>query len=159
MKKRSVVLLVTVIIVVALAGVAGWLIVSGRVAIVWKKSSDRVVTVNSSCDNTIIKQYNAAFDAKNENDFAANLKKVADEVAAKNTTTNDPTCNFILYYNALYTGDKSSAQSYLDKVKSAGEEGRYINSGINNLMGIKQMQELIDLAGNNNPGDKTSGRG
>ncbi len=159
MKKRSVVLLVTVIIVVALAGVAGWLIVSGRVAIVWKSTSDKVVTVNSSCDDIIIKQYNAAFDAGNEKDFTSNLNNVASIITKKPNFKQDPTCNYMMFYISLQNRDKENAQSYLDTVSIAAKEGRYVNTSIKELKSTQDMQGLIDSAGDYNGSGDGGGRG
>lgn len=159
MKKRSIVLVVTVVVIVALAGVVGWLIASGRVAIVWKNSSDRVVTVNSICDDTIIKQYNASFDAGNEKDFISNLNNVASIITKKSNFKQDPTCNYMMFYISLQNRDKENAQSYLDAVSISAKEGHYVNINIKELQDIQAMQGLIDSAGDYKGGGDSGGRG
>ena len=132
MKKIAVI--VSIAVVLALAGVTTWLFVSGK--LVWVDSNTRPATAKIVCDKATVDTYNSAmFFIIRGSDTTASIdsKGVDDlktEIQAKEGYREDPTCQTILYLTAVYKSDYEAAKAAAASVKELHDKNIFADNNI-----------------------------
>lgn len=160
--KKTITRLSIVVIIIACAAVLAWLYISGRFALVVKNPEAKVIVVSNVCNQATVDSYNTVFTSTDRAGFGDQMKKVVDGIKAKSGYKDDPTCEYILFYDATYRGDAQSAQTYLNDVKQLAGSGYYPNTGLRSLNGLYDMQVQVDsvkINGGNPQNEGASGQG
>lgn len=148
--KKVLLYVVLPIVIMAVALIVG--VLTGHVYMGVKSPQQVVKTPYMVCDEHIITSYNnirlAMSRATNEPDEkkqTEEMKKLAEEVAAKPHHDQDPTCAFItLSYPLYYTQDAEAAQKEYEKLEKATESaGVYVDQRIQGAANLESLKSLI----------------
>ncbi len=153
--KNKTKIFISVGIPVVLAIVILWLLLSGRVAIVWTGSGDPPVVTARVCGEDIIDQYNNSFVADSIEQRQEQLKIVGGKVADTANTSSDPNCQTILFNYYYDTAQYDKAKEHLDIAQKLADEGRYATTELEMTQSITAMKSLLEAV--NAPED--AGRG
>jgi len=132
--KRIPIIIISVIVILALAGTVTWLFVSGK--LVWAGSGTQQSTAKIICSSEVIDKYNnAAMYIVRGDDATASLdtdgiKNVKTEILAKTGYADDPTCQSLLFLIAAYENNYEDAKTAYESVNAMYEKNIFANSNI-----------------------------
>lgn len=148
LKKVAVVIGIILLVAAIISAIA---IATGYVKVSFGKDTT-IIEANTSltCNTAVIANYNALVSAtfSNEQERTNVNQKVQDytkEIEAKSGYENDATCLFIVYATALSAGDKDKATEYVDKVEDLANKGVFVDTRLNGVTSIKQMQATVQV--------------
>ncbi len=146
MNKRLIIILalVGVLIVAALI----WLIASGQVIISWKNGTSQS-SASSVCKTDTVDSYNKAayYQVREGSELPtadeASLKKITSDIKAKNGYDSDPTCQAILFWNAILASDYEGAKKAHEIVKDLHGRGIFADSNIRNNAPLFEYESAL----------------
>lgn len=110
------------------------------------------------CDNSVANRYNLA--NRSTDNFAGNIKAIAQEVESKYGYSKDITCVYIVYRHYAYIQDVDRSRQLLELIKSLHHKGRRIDSAVLDQQPIEAMEMYVkSLEHNRGIGDESDGSG
>lgn len=147
---------VIVISVLLLAGVAGLVVLSlsGRLVIVTKSPSQKVVLQPYACDNLVTKfnQASIPFDGKK-------MAEVQRQAASVRGANQDITCVYIRLYAELQTNKIKEAEQSLRTYNSLAARGQRINGNVVSPLTPAQLSDYLGQIKKANSGKSVQGTG
>jgi hypothetical protein len=147
-KKRKVMAIVLAAVALFVIAV-GVLIYAGRLAVIIKEPYQKALLNVPVCGNDIVERYNDAtlFKPTTGGGYAMNMKdlnSLTTEIQNRAYYQQDPTCQTILFWDALYDDDVSRAKIASDEVRNLYNKGLYVNSDVLNPISLSAMEETVN---------------
>lgn len=104
------------------------------------------------CGSEVVNTYNAASRVEvrgSDDDLTldvAGLSRLDTEIRSKSGFEQDPTCQTILFWNAVIDGDTGRAGVALKAIESLHAEQHFANSNLENTTSISVMKESLAAA-------------
>ncbi len=143
---KKITTIVIVIVLIAAAAVV-WLFMSGR--LVWTDPNTKAVVVKAVCDKALVGEYNQATQIIGREGSSTPtidteaLKKIKDEILAKDGYKTDPTCNAMLFWIAIRDQDYEAGKAAYEAVRSLSDQGRFANSNIRGDEPLFTYEEVL----------------
>lgn len=144
-KQKKVGLVLVLILVLFIFG----LILLGRLVVVVKQPSQKVVLINRVCGDDIVDTYNQLSQYK-QSDATGNsirddagLNKLASEIVTKKNYMNDPTCQTILISLALNADNYNDAKKALDALKRLSNKNLYADSNLTTIGSLLTYERFV----------------
>lgn len=132
-------------------GVAVWFIVSGMVTIVWSGTGQKQVTSTYVvCDESVVASYNKAalYELRPGSELPTldteALKGIVADVESRSGHENDPTCQNIIFWQAVNNSDYAAAQRSLTAIKELHGKRLYPDNNVMNIQGISGYDEALE---------------
>ena len=145
--KKSIGIIVCIIIVLGIAGAATWLFMSGK--LVWAGTGSTVTVTKAVCGTDIVNKYNDAMqmmirDGSTEATIdAQGVKDVTATIKQQNGYQNDATCQTLLFWIAIYNNDYASAKSSYAVVQKLHDEGIFADNNIRGNDALLTYQSVL----------------
>lgn len=146
-KKRKI--MVIVLAAVALLVIAaGILIYAGRLAVIIKEPHQKALLSVPVCGDDIVEKYNDASlsEPKISGEYAMDkeaLSNLVTEIQDKAYYQQDPTCQTILYWVALFDSDTNGIKNAYNEVRNLYNKGLYANSNIRTTQSLSTMEQTV----------------
>jgi len=123
-----------------------------------KAPAQRVAVQTVVCGDEIIDRYNQLSLSVPLNPAAQqNLSRIVKDITAKGDYAKDPTCQAILWWNAMQSRDAAEMKKALNSLKNLRNDGLYVDNNLMNTFSIPSMNSLTEEAsGGSLGGDETN---
>lgn len=136
--KKTITVIITVIILLGLAGAVVWLFMSGK--LVWVGNDNKQIVSSTSaiiCNDETVTKYNSAMTMMVRGNDSAEYtidEKGVDalnaDIKTRSGYENDPTCQTILFWTAVYHQQYDPAKTANDKIQELHAKHIYADSNI-----------------------------
>lgn len=136
-------------VLVMIIGAVVYMIFTDRIVVTIKQPSDRVVTVVTVCDDSLVDSYNEQIALSAEADTTvrdaamASLDGISSAIAAKDNYQEDPSCVYMRFKVALQKFDHTTAQEMATTLESLSNEDRFPSMRIDGLMDIEAVKSNV----------------
>lgn len=146
-------LVIFVIVFLLIIGAITWLIVSGRLTLVWGNGGSGQVQVASSrivCDDKTVTTYNQAalYAVRPGSNLPTldkeGLKKLSADIKTRDGYKDDPTCQNILFWQSINDNDYTGAKDNLVALKALHEKHLYPNNNLANTQGLSGYDQALE---------------
>lgn len=128
--------------------VVGYFVFGNTTAV--DQNGNPVVTATVICDDGIISRYNDATlykirgeDAQPAMDSAA-LKALASDVKSKDGHEDDPTCQAVVFWNAIDESDYDTASSAYDAIKRLHNQSKFVDNNMRIAVPLFEYESVLD---------------
>jgi hypothetical protein len=135
---------VVLIIIALFAVLTGGAIALGWAQLVVKSPSDTVIVTANVCDQALVERFNAAQESSvmTDQQEVTNeaLRTISDEVQAKASYEQDPTCQYLVFAAAFANRDAEKAETAATAIAQLATQGVYVNSTVGGLTNTSQLK-------------------
>jgi hypothetical protein len=131
----------TVVLVLGVATAIG-LIVAGKLTVSWGGEKVQVASTRIVCDDPVVKEYNRAAmyqieadDSVPTRDSAA-VAKLVEDVRGREGYQDDPTCQTILFWEAINDNNYAEGKNILATLQSLHDKHLYPDNNLYNAQGF-----------------------
>lgn len=134
-------------VVVAVLAVTIFAFISGRLAVVVKSPTQKVVVSETVCADTVIQNYNSAVEAYYKGDVTQLdvLGSMIDDFSKNASYIKDPNCMFIKYQLAILKSDYVTAKDAADTLKQLFNKGMFASGNLSGLLGADGMDAQLNI--------------
>jgi hypothetical protein len=140
--KKRIITVGVVAVIVAVLAVLLFLIMSGRIYIGAKNPSQKVVVQTVVCGDDIINRYNPLEDPLY--DGQDSLEAISNDIKKLKNYSDDPTCQQILFYDAIRRENVSDMETAKNAIKNLHEHGVFVDNNLTYIQSIPTMEQVIE---------------
>lgn len=144
-------ILMIVVVVVVIGVVIAHLM--GYLQVIIKQPTEMVLVRSVVCDSSIVNEYNTASrvivsSSDERKEYVKGISAVANKVKGLPEYQQDPTCLYILYSESVLNNDITMAKGYYDQLRPLVESGNFVDTRLDNLLGLDAMKGRLEAADN-----------
>jgi len=120
--------------------------------VILRTSDQQFVIRTVVCGEDVIAKYNSIPFPMNE-ESQRELDEIVKNIQSTANNDKDPTCQAILWWNALQNNDQSEMEKTLEILKQLHSNGQFVDNSLTNTFSIRSMDSITNLAAFNSTSD------
>lgn len=139
-----------ILIGVLLVGGVVWLVLSGKLVIIWNGVAVQYSAASNVCGDDVVTAYNSATEYSYRGGLddgpvidTEGLAAVVDTVKSRSGYGTDPTCQVIVFWDAIQHNDASAAQSALDALNLLHDQRIFPDNNLRTAIPLFEYETAI----------------
>lgn len=139
-----------ILVGVLLVGGVVWLVLSGKLVIIWNGAAVQYSAASNVCGDDVVTAYNSATEYSYRGGLddgpmidTEGLAAVVDTVRSRSGYEADPTCQVIIFWDAIQHNDASAAQSALDALNLLHDQRIFPDNNLRTAIPLFEYETAI----------------
>ena len=139
-----------IVVGVLLVGGVLWLVLSGKLVVIWNGAAVQYAAASNVCGDDVVTAYNSATEYTYREGLdegpmidTEGLAAVVDTVKSRSGYEADPTCQVIIFWDAIQHNDASAAQSALDALNLLHDQRIFPDNNLRTAIPLFEYETAI----------------